>query len=409
VDDSKKEKQQMNKLKKIRVAITYRVCQNWRAPIFARIAKSSDIELMVFHGGDIPGTKLINDRVFQGVPHKKLITFYFNLHSAGRKTTWIIYPSILYHLTRFRPDVLLCEGGSNIFNNFLIYVWALFARVPTIWWTLGYLPGRKYQGISALYVKLSDFLMRRSSVLLGYSSRAKRYFQMRRCHQPQFVSVNCVDTDKVFERIRIAMEQLLDVRSKFKINGKQVILFVGALTREKRVDDLINAYKIIRRKRKNLALLIVGDGDDKERLKALVASSRIADVHFAGRIIDKISHYFLTANIFVLPGLGGLAISEAMAHGLPIICTVADGCEEDLIKPLKNGVIVQEGDIISLGEAIQTLLDDPLKLKTMGNMSLNMIRTKYNVHTYLQNIMSAIKCAVQSQHRGAISISKQED
>ena len=63
-------------------------------------------------------------------------------------------------------------------------------------------------------------------------------------------------------------------------------------------------------------------------------------ITLTGKVIDGVSAYFLLGDIFVLPHFGGLSISEAMAHGLPVIATVADGCELDLIEPGGNGFLV---------------------------------------------------------------------
>ncbi len=378
---------------KIRVAVTYRVCQGWRAPIFARLASQDNIELKLFHGEDIQGTKILNTKDFTGIPHKEMKTFSIGLRSTGRDSTWIIYPNILYHLSKFKPDVLLCEGGSNIFNNFLIYMWAFFTRTPTICWTLGYIPGRKHRGISRVFRSLARMLMRRSSVLLGYSSRAKRYFEECGCDQPMHVAVNCIDTDRVLKRIEEARANPIDVRGQLGLGNKTVLIFVGALIPAKDLDNLIKAYAEIRSQRDDVALLIVGDGVSMEGLQQLAEELGASDVHFAGRIIDEVSHYFLAGDIFVLPGLGGLAISEAMCHELPMICTVADGCEEDLVVDGQNGLILPTNDVPALISGISGLLDDPEKIKRMGQASLGIIKNQHNVNTYFQGIMDAIHSA----------------
>jgi glycosyltransferase involved in cell wall biosynthesis len=379
--------------KKIRVAVTYRVCQNWRTPIFSRLARQPDIELMVFHGQDIPGTKALNTKDYMGIPHTMLKSYHIPIKASGGESAWMLYPGIISHLNKFRPHVLLCEGGSNIFNNILVYFWAMLTRTPTIWWTLGYVPGRKDRGLAKIFRMLTNAFLHRSSVLLGYSSRAKRYFKEKRCSQPQFVAVNCVDTDRLQERIGDAQANPLPLRSRLGIEGKKVILFVGALTRPKRIDNLLHAYNELRRARQDVALLIVGDGDAREELEALANKLQLPDTHFAGRVIEDVSHYFLTGDVFVLPGLGGLAISEAMAHGLPVICTIADGCEEDLVVDGRNGLVVEDNDIPALTRAIETLLDDPDRLTAMKRASREMIEKQYNVHTYLQGILDAIRCA----------------
>jgi glycosyltransferase involved in cell wall biosynthesis len=398
----------MTTTRPIRVAITYRVCQDWRSPIFRRLATEPQFQILVLHGQDVPGTKLLNTKNFDGIPHKELRTYAFRMRSTGRESTLTFHPGALAALYQFRPDIILCEGGSNVLTNLLIYTYAAFHRVPTVWWTLGYIPGRQHKGLSALFVRLTNILMHRSSVLLGYSSRAKRYFEISRCRQPQFVAVNCIDTDRAFRRVREARQSPIDVKRRLGLEAKTVLLFVGALTREKRVDDLLRAYTTIRSTRSDVALLVVGDGPDRARLEGVAATLRAPDVHFIGRVVEQVSHYFLAGDVFVLPGLGGLAISEAMAHGLPVICTVADGCEEDLIVPGQNGEIVPEGDEAALIGAITALLDDRTRLATYGAVSSQLIQTRYNVHTYLEGIVNALLCAY-SLRQGTRGCSRRVD
>ncbi len=48
-----------------------------------------------------------------------------------------------------------------------------------------------------------------------------------------------------------------------------------------------------------------------------------------GRNLDS---YFSSADLFVLPGTGGLAVQEAMSHGLPVIMGQGDGTNDDLVR-----------------------------------------------------------------------------
>jgi hypothetical protein len=77
-----------------------------------------------------------------------------------------------------------------------------------------------------------------------------------------------------------------------------------------------------------------------------------------------------------------------MAYGLPVICSVGDGCEVDLIED--NGIIDRQITADRLFQHIMVLLEDPFRLKKMGDLSKNIIQTKYNIHTYLNSIKDAI-------------------
>ena len=378
---------------RIRVAITYRVCQHWRAPMFARLAADPRFEVLVLHGEDVPGTKLINTQDFTGIPHRQLRTHSLPVRTSGRSTPVCLYPSVIGELDRFRPDVVLCEGGSNIANNLLIYSWAAARGAATIWWSLGELPGRRFSGLGRAYKGIVNTLMRRSTALLGYSSQARLHFESVGCTQPTFVAVNCVDTELTFNRISIALASPRAIRQELNCEGKIVLLYVGALTAPKRVDDLLVAFGMVRATRNDVALLIVGDGPVRAPLERQAAELGLADVHFTGAIHEGLSHYFLAADLFVLPGLGGLAVSEAMCHSLPVLCTVADGCERDLVADGTNGYIVADGAPGTLAQVISELASHPQRLKQMGAASLDLIKSKYNVESYMKNVASAIICA----------------
>jgi glycosyltransferase involved in cell wall biosynthesis len=378
---------------KIRVAVTYRVCQQWRAPVFRRLSNHPDLTTRVLHGEDIPGTKLLNGSDFTGIDHVQLKTYSLKVKSTGRDAYAILYPGVLRELSRFSPDVLLCEGGSNIFNNLLIFPWASRRKVPIIWWGLGEIPGRKFRGVSRVYRHLSLALMKRCTVFLGYSSRAVEYYDGLGFNKPVFRAVNTIDTDRALSATKSYMHQELTVHSDaVPTDARFVVLFVGALEAAKRVDCLIHAFRRVEQHIDNASLVIVGDGPERGSLEDLAQSCLLKRFKFAGRVVNGVSQHFLTSNVFVLPGLGGLAISEAMAHALPVICSVADGCEEDLVREA-NGRIVPAGDVNALADAIIELASNPQLCRKMGRESLRIIEDEHNIHSYVDSIVSAIRCA----------------
>ena len=102
---------------------------------------------------------------------------------------------------------------------------------------------------------------------------------------------------------------------------------------------------------------------------------------------------FFSVHVFVLPGLGGLAISEAMAHGLPVVATEADGCEVDLVEEGANGYLLPVGDRDALEARLDEMLSDPQRLERMSAHSRQVIERRYNINTYMQNVVAAVKYA----------------
>jgi glycosyltransferase involved in cell wall biosynthesis len=382
-----------------RVVLTYRVLQHWRTPVFRRLASWPGFRFMALHGGDFPGTKAVNGKQLSGFEHRELATLRFDLARDDNAIPMPLCPTLPWHLWRERPDVILTEGGSNLFNNFLTYAYAALTRTPIVWWTLGELRGE--QALSRTQ-RLFRWLVRqmelRATALLGYSSVAIEYFDRQGYpKERQFRAVNCVDTDKVMEETRKALPRVDALRKQYDLEGKRVLLFVGALIPPKRLEDLIHAHARLVKRHPDLRLLIVGGGSHREALEREVEAIGAEGVIFTGQVIDDVHAYFELGDVFVLPGLGGLAISEAMAHGLPVLATEADGCEVDLVEEGMNGYLLPVGDRDVLEARLEEILDDPERLERMSAHSRWVIDNRYNIHTYMENVAAAVRYAHTGQ------------
>ena len=393
----------------LKLAITYRVIWHWRLPIFQRLASQPNYEVRVFHGADFPGTTTVNASRIEGVPHVQMFTIRW-LSRLLPLPEWPICPTLLFHLWRFRPDVILSEANSNLLNNFQVFFYAGLTKTPVVFWTLGALRGKTPRStFQRIYRSVTRWMENRSAALLGYSSNAIDYFQQQGYPpEKQFKAVNVVDTDRVQQRIEQSRDQVEPLRDQLRLHDQKVILFVGAVTREKRLEDLIEAFEAVHNRLPNTRLVIVGDGPHMPQIRESVASSPVGQaIDLTGKVIDGVSAYFLLGDIFVLPHLGGLSISEAMAHGLPVIATIADGCELDLIESGGNGYLIPVGQPAVLAETMMQLLADDVLCQRMKDRSREIIAHQYNVHTYVQGINDAVAYAARqgartSQQRASV-------
>ena len=90
-------------------------------------------------------------------------------------------------------------------------------------------------------------------------------------------------------------------------------------------------------------------------------------------------------------------MSEALANGLPLICGVGDGCEVDFVQNGENGYRIAS-DVDAEVETFITdhlieILSDDSKRERMSEAAVDTIKNKWNVHTYIEGIVAAIKCA----------------
>lgn len=166
------------------------------------------------------------------------------------------------------------------------------------------------------------------------------------------------------------------------------VLFVGVVDKRKGVDILISAFERALKRDIKAKLHIVGpknrvdnEGHFYETIKQNVIEMGIAeDVIFYGHV-DNTIEYYQSADIFVLPSRQeGLAnvILEAMACGLPVIGTRISGTE-DIVQNGVNGILVDPGDDRQLADALYDLITHPEKVKSMGQKSLELVRTTFDL------------------------------
>ncbi len=167
-----------------------------------------------------------------------------------------------------------------------------------------------------------------------------------------------------------------------------VVLFVGRLVKRKGVDDLVNAFAVVKERVKDASLVLVGEGPERRPLTDLVAKLNLSEaITFKGVLEGESLHReYSSCYTCVLPsrrepddpaseGLG-LALIEASMHGKPLVGTLHGGIPE-VIQEGVNGFLVPENDPVALAGAITRLLQDSELAGTMGTNALSIARAKF--------------------------------
>ncbi|WP_289994182.1 glycosyltransferase [Photorhabdus laumondii] len=139
----------------------------------------------------------------------------------------------------------------------------------------------------------------------------------------------------------------------------KVVTFIGRVTKEKGVDDLIRSWKIIEPKHNDWKLEIVGDGADKERFISLAQKLELKNILFY-ESTNNITQYLRRATISVLPSLFegfGLSLIEARSQGCAVISTKTTGGKK-LINNMVNGLLVDISNVQDLANKIDLLIRD---------------------------------------------------
>ena len=150
-------------------------------------------------------------------------------------------------------------------------------------------------------------------------------------------------------------------RAHARPNAKPMILFVGRLDEEKRVNELIEAVGALPDPNA-VSLEIVGDGSCASKWRALADSLGISGVTTFHGFVDEadLVDLYARADIFVMPGIAelqSLATLEAMCASTPVVCANAMALPH-LCQTGRNGFLFEPGKVEQLSAHLLTLISD---------------------------------------------------
>ena len=160
-------------------------------------------------------------------------------------------------------------------------------------------------------------------------------------------------------------------------------IFVGRLIPRKGVDLLLEAWKEISAVHPNTYLLIVGTGEEANRLQQLIVGHTICHrVRFLGQLQpEEVVKYLQLSDVFILPseseGLSN-ALLEAMSVGLAPIATRIGG-NTDVINDCDNGLLFEVGDKAGLIEALARCLRDKALRERIGARARRTIEERFSL------------------------------
>lgn len=156
--------------------------------------------------------------------------------------------------------------------------------------------------------------------------------------------------------------RMSDYSPDFEVKPDNRIVFVGRITGEKMLPDLVDAVARIP-KELHAQLDLVGEGDIRKALEQQAQRLGIADqVHFPGRVSDDELRQILSqATVFAMPStaeLQSIATMEAMASGLPVVAADAMALPH-LVKDGENGFLFPPRDVDALADRLERVLRMP--------------------------------------------------
>lgn len=169
---------------------------------------------------------------------------------------------------------------------------------------------------------------------------------------------------------------------------KKNIISVGRLSKEKGFADLIEIFSNI--ESEDWTLTIVGDGDEKENLEALIKDNNLKGKVILTGFLNKEELYKLYENssLYVMTSFEesfGLVLVEASSFGLPLIAFDSAIGAKEIIQ--ENGILVSNRDKSVMIKKIKKLMDDISERKLYQKKSLEIYKS-YDYTTLKENIIS---------------------
>lgn len=328
-------------------------------------------------GTEVAGSKATNSADLSGIKY----------HQLKLRRVRIFRRDIFYHeglfqfLIEKRPKVILTEAESALGTYLMVILYKLLFGngVRTGVWCFFKIPGREYTVITQLVKK---FLWARFDFFVSYHSLGKKYLvSLGFLEESISVATNVCATDRF-----VSMRTLFDSLSKDKccqklgIKNDFVVGYIGTLSEAKRPDLLVKASNLL--DEKNTSVLIAGRGHFVKNLQSLESWPIINYIEWT----DNVLEVYKAIDLLVLPGRGGIVISEALSLGVPVIVYQGDGVELDLIVD-GCGSIIHDNSVETIVEEISSFLK-VMQQENVVNNCRRIIDQRYNSTTMANAIIT---------------------
>lgn len=193
------------------------------------------------------------------------------------------------------------------------------------------------------------------------------------------------------------------VRAEFGAHAQTaVILFVGSLTSEKRVDLLLAAFSDMHARAPNAVLWIVGGGPLRSALESRTAQLHVAgSVRFLGLRSD-VGTILAAADVLALAsdteGMPAVAL-EAGFHGLPVVSTRV-GSIADCVVNGETGLLVDRGDARQLADALHELVSDADRRRRMGDRARARISELFTIDRIAERYLRFYRAVLPNRRVG---------
>jgi len=370
-----------------KVAILYKFLPHYREEFFNILYRSllkTDIKLYLIYGKikgpeskkggeiDLEWAEFINNRT---------------LSIAGITLYWQPCLNLIKD-----SDLIIVEQADKLLINYILMLKRYFCSCKFAFWGHGINYQKRRSSLANKYKRL---FLKKCDWWFAYTWGVKKYL-MSCGFPPGRITVvqNAIDTiSLVKEKDKYDRNEVNNLKKELGLNQCPVGIYCGSIYREKRLDFLVKACEIVRKKIPTFELIIIGQGPNQDI--AVEATKKFSWIHYLGPKFGFLKiPYFIISNILLNPGTVGLGILDSFVFETPIVTTnnKYHGPEIEYLVNHSNGLIT-ENSIEAYAEGILSILRSRrylYKLKQGCKESAQ----KYTVQNMVNNFAIGVKKAL---------------
>jgi glycosyltransferase involved in cell wall biosynthesis len=345
----------------VRVVLQQVALPKYRVPVFRALAERPGIDFTLVYS-TYPGLPNVEPQGFKVVcvPLHRWVVL-------GQEFTW--HEGQFRFVSRTHADVVILSWSTRYLSLIPGLIRARLLGIPAIVW------GHGFSKHERRWAFLSRKLVARlaSAVVFYGNTAAQRFIASGFDRRRVFVALNSLDQAPISASRDSWLNDpssLAAFQTDKNIAGRDCVIFVSRLDPANRVPLLVEAAAKLRERLPNLLVLIVGSGEDGERLKAMVAEHRLEDhVRLLGSIYDEreVGAYYCSSKVFCYPRNIGLSILHAFGYGLPVVTgddLPSHNPEIESFKDGENGLFFEDENAQSLADTLEKILrDKPLRAR----------------------------------------------
>lgn len=366
----------------IKIVWVTRSFLDYRIPVYAELDKLCNHQFTLIYNGEVVPTKVqekakkaLGDRLIAMKGELKIKSknqSYANFANKGFRIPF--QPKLIKTIRALKPDVIVSDGffqwtyaaiWIRMFNLHGIKHVMCYEKTPHTERNAGFL--------RTIYRK---FISRWIDCIDCNGILTEQYIRNLGFKKPLAFGHMVADVNGIKEKsTQVNKDEIKEIKDKFQLSGVKFI-YVGRLIPLKGIMELLEAWKEVAPT--NATLMLIGEGQLKRDIENFLSTHGITSVKLVGRIeYDQLARYYKSADCFIIPTLEdnwSLVVPEAMACGLPIACSIYNGCYPELVTK-NNGWTFDPLNKENTTDIIKQIIASKDHLAKMGEKSQQIVST----------------------------------